>query len=259
MVNRNPVPNENVFALARLHQQVGGAPPRYVNAVIDEVLDGLHQAHFFGLAVDHGQKEHAEALLHRGVLEELVEHDLRFGTALQFDDDAHAVAVALVADIADVVNDLVVHQFGDAFDQLCLVDLIGNLGDDNRVLVLRQVLDGSFSAHHEAPAPGTISFGNSTASVDEASGREIRALHMFQQVGEGGVRVVHQRDTRIHNLRQIVRRNVGRHSNGDTVRSIHQQVGNSRRQHHRLDCGVVEVGDEIDGVFVDVSQQLFGD
>ena len=35
------------------------------------------------------------------------------------------------------------------------------------------------------------------------------------------------------------------------------RLGILRRQHHRLDRGVVEVGDEIDGVFVDVRQQLF--
>ena len=57
-----------------------------------------------GCAVDHGQEDHAERFLHRGVLEELVEHDLRFGAALQFDHDAHAVAVAFVADVADAVD-----------------------------------------------------------------------------------------------------------------------------------------------------------
>ena len=145
------------------------------------------------------------------------------------------------------------------FDQLRLVHLVGNLGDDDRVLVLGQVLDGGLGAHHEAPASGAIGLGNAAASVDEAGRREVRALHVLQQVGERGVRVVHQRDAGVHDLRQIVRRNVGRHADGDTVRSVHQQVGNSRRQHHRLDRGVVEVGDEVDRVLVDVGQQLFGD
>ena len=90
-----------------------------------------------GLAVDHGQQDHAEALLHRGVLVELVEHDLGLGAALEFDDDAHAVAVALVAQVGDVVDDLVVDQIGDALDQLALVDLVGNLGDDDGLAVFR--------------------------------------------------------------------------------------------------------------------------
>ena len=90
----------------RLRQQVGGAAPHHIDAMVDEVLDRLDQSHFLRLAVDHGEEDHAEALLHLGVLEELVEHDLRFGAALELDHNAHAFAVALVADVGDVVDGL---------------------------------------------------------------------------------------------------------------------------------------------------------
>ncbi len=63
-IQRDLIAFQDMFALARLHQQVGRAPPHHVDAVIDEVLDGLHQPHFLGLAVHHGQEDHAEALLH---------------------------------------------------------------------------------------------------------------------------------------------------------------------------------------------------
>ena len=178
---------EDVLALASLQQQVGGAAAHHVDAVIDEVLDGLDQAHFLGLVVDHGQEDHAEALLHRGVLEELVEHDLRFGAALEFDDDAHAIAVALVANVADLVDDFVVHQLGDALDQARLVDLVRDLGDDDRVLVFGDVLDGGLGAHEEAAAAGAIGFHDSAAAVDESAGREVRALHELHHVGQRGV------------------------------------------------------------------------
>src|SRR5271169_4499614 len=116
-IERCLVTLEDVFAVARLLQQEGRAPAHHVDAVIDEVPDGLHQAHFFRLAVDHGQEDHAEALLHRGVLEELVEHDLRFASTLEVDDDTHAIAVAVVVDVSDFVNDLVIHQFRNALDE----------------------------------------------------------------------------------------------------------------------------------------------
>ena len=51
------------------------------------------------LAVVDGEEDHGEAFLHLGVLEELVEDDLVLGAALEFDDDAHAVAVGLIADV----------------------------------------------------------------------------------------------------------------------------------------------------------------
>ncbi len=104
----------------------------------------------------HREKDHGEALLHLGVLVELVEHDLRLGAALELDDDAHAVAVALVAHVADVVDDLFVDQLGDALDELGLVHLVGNLGDDDGLLFLGQVLGGHAGAHHEAAAAGLV-------------------------------------------------------------------------------------------------------
>ena len=103
--------------------------------MIDEVADGVMQGEFARLAIDHREKDHGEALLHLGVLVELVQYDLRFRATLEPDDDAHSVAVALVAEVVfgDVGDHFLVDQFGDALDQLGFVDLVGNLGDDDRL------------------------------------------------------------------------------------------------------------------------------
>ena len=108
------------------------------------------------------------------------------------------------------------------------------------------------------PRPGAIGFHDAAAAVNEAAGGEVGALHELQDVGQRGVGIVHQRDGAIHNLRQIMRRDVGSHADRNAVRAVDQQIGNSRRQHDRLDRGVVEIGDEVDGVLVDIGQQLFG-
>ncbi len=129
--------------------------------MINEMLDGLDQPHFLGLSIGHRQENHAEAFLHGGVLEELVEHDLRFGAALEFDHDAHAVAVALVADVGNVVDDFVVDQLRDALDQARLVYLIRNLGDDDRLAVFGEILNGGAGAHHETAAAGFVGFEDS--------------------------------------------------------------------------------------------------
>ena len=253
-IKRGLVSLEDMLSVARLLQQERSAAPHHVDSVIDEVLDGLHQAHFLGLAMDDRQEDHAEALLHRGVLEELIEHDLGLAAALEFDDDAHSVAIALVADVADFVDDLVVHQLGNALDEARLVDLVRNLGDDDGVLVLSEVLDGGLGAHDEAAPPGAVRLVNAAASVDESASREIGALHELHDVGQRRVRIVHQRDAGIDDLGKVVRRNVGRHADCDAVGAVHQQVRDLCRENKRLDGRVVEVGDEIDGVLVDIGQ-----
>ena len=104
--------------------------------MIDEVLNGLDQAHLFWLVVHHRQQNHAEVFLHLGVLKKLVEHDLWFGAALELDHDAHAVAIALVANVGNIFDRFIVDQFSHALDQVTLVHLIRNFSDDNGVTVL---------------------------------------------------------------------------------------------------------------------------
>src|SRR5713226_2733454 len=82
MVERGEIAFEDVFAVFGLRKQVGSAAPDYVDAVLDEVLDGRDQSQFAGLAIAYGEQDHGEALLHLGMLEELVKNDLWFCGAL---------------------------------------------------------------------------------------------------------------------------------------------------------------------------------
>ncbi len=109
MIERSEIAFEDVFAVFRFLQQIRSAAADDVHAMVNEMLDRLDQAHFLGLIVDHGQEDHAETFLHGGVLVELIEDDLGLGAAFQFNNDAHAVAIAFVANVGDVFDDLVVH------------------------------------------------------------------------------------------------------------------------------------------------------
>ena len=120
------------------------------------------------------------------------------------------------------------------------------------------VLDRSLGAHHEAAASGLVGVDDAALAVNEAAGREVGSLHELQQVRQAGLGIVHQRDGGVDDLGQIVRRDVRRHADGDSVRAINEQVRNARGQHDGLDRGVVEVLDEVDRVFVDVRHHLFG-
>ena len=118
MVERDLVAEQDVLALAGLVEEEGGAAADDVDAVVDEGVDGRGERELLGLIVVHGQEDHREALLHLGVLVELVEDDLMLRAALELDDDAHAVAVGLVAHVGDVVDDLFVDELGDALDEV---------------------------------------------------------------------------------------------------------------------------------------------
>ena len=66
---------------------------------------------------------------------------------------------------------------------------------------------------------------------------------------------IKQRD-RIGDLAEVVRRNVGRHADRDAARAVEQELRQPARQHARLGALVVEVGNERNGLFVDVGEQF---
>ena len=94
---------------------------------------------------------------------------------------------------------------------------------------------------------------------DRAAGREVRTDDVLAQVVGGELGVVDERDRRVDDLAQVVRRDVGGHADGDARAAVDQQVGELGRQDRRLLLGAVVVLDEVDGVLVDVGQQLGGD
>src|SRR3546814_8689117 len=100
--------------LARLAQLIDGPAGDDLLAELEEGLDDLLQVHQLRPAAVQRQHVDAERGLERGVAIELVQDDVRIGVALQLDHDAHAVAVALVAQIGDALDGLLLDDLGDA-------------------------------------------------------------------------------------------------------------------------------------------------
>src|SRR6185437_10980551 len=165
--------------------------------------------------------------------------------SLHFDDDAHAVAIAFVANVADALNFLVLHQVGDVRDQARLVHLIGQLGDDDVLALFASLLDGGFRAHLKCSAARFVRLLDSVASVDVASRRKIGTGHKFHNFFQIRFRIVDQRYGRFDNFLQIVRRDVCGHANGDATGTVDEQAGNSGGQNGRLAGALVEIGNEI--------------
>ena len=260
VVEGDLVAEQDVFALAGLVEEEGGAAADYVDAVVDEGVDGLVEGKLLGLAVVDGQEDHGEAFLHLGVLVELVEDDFVLRAALEFDDDAHAVAVGLIADVGDVVDDFFVDELGDALDEVGLVDLVGDLGDDDGLASAGDLLEAALGAHHEAAATGLVGLGDVGAAVDEAAGGEVGTLDVLEgdfEVGAGfGLLALEEGDGGVEGFGEVVRRDVGRHADGDAGAAVDDEVGDAGGEDGGLGGGLVVVGDEVYGVVIDVGEHF---
>src|SRR5216684_2211059 len=259
MVERDLVADQNVFALAGFAQLVDSAAANNFDAVIDEQLDERDETKLAGLSGNDGQQDHAKRFLHLRVLEKIVEDELRFFAALDFDDDAHAFARGFVAHVGDAFDFFRLYQFRDAFDQPGFIHLVGNFGDDDVVAVLGSRFNGGFGAHGEAAAAGAVRGLNAFAAGDVRAGRKIGARNNFQDFLQRCVWLFHQQNRGVHDFPQIVWRNVGGHADCDAARAIDQKIWNARRQHHRFFAGLIEIGNEINGFFFQVGQNIFAD
>ena len=145
---------EDVGPRLRPLQLVARPARHHVELVGDVVLEHLPVGERPRNTVYQRDKVHPEALLHLGVLVEVVQHDLRHGLALELDDDAHAVAVGLVAQVGDILELAVLDQFGDLLQEVALVDLVGDLRDDYLDPVALDLLRVRLGLHPHRPAPG---------------------------------------------------------------------------------------------------------
>ena len=227
--------------------------------VVQVVTDDRAQTQGSRRPVHQRHRIDAERHLRLGVLVELVERNLGHGVALEFDDDAEPVAPALVADVVrarDLGDDLFLGELRDLAHELRGADLVGQFREDDRVPAVLERLVVRPGPHDDAAAAGPVSVCDTRAAHDVPARREVGTLDVRHQSLDVDGRIVDHRDGRVDHLAQVVRRDVGRHTDGDTRRTVDQERREASRQDGRLGALVVIVGSVIDGVFVDVPQHL---
>jgi hypothetical protein len=126
--------------------------------VLDERRERLLQVQDGGAAVHDGEVDDAERRLQIRLPVELVDDDLRDHVLLQLDDEADAVAVALVAHLADALDASSRASAREMRVRARLVDLVGNLGDDDLLALAAagRLLDGHARAHDDRAAAGPV-------------------------------------------------------------------------------------------------------
>ena len=193
-----------------------GAAGDDLEAVVDVAAEQLLEGHDLGAAMIDGEHVGAEGGLELGVLVEVVEDDLREGAALEFDDDADAVAGAFVADVGDAFDDLLVDEVGHLLDHAGLVHRVGDLGDDDGLFVL--VFDDLGLAAHDDGAAAELVHGlDGAGAADGGAGGEVGALDELHEVVDGAVGVVDVMGDPVHEFAEVVGRDVGGHADGDAA------------------------------------------
>src|SRR5262245_14155434 len=259
--NRDELAFEHMAALLRLIEQELRPPADDVHPMPQEFFEGFLQRQRFRPVVDKRQQDDAHGLLQRRKLIELVEHEVRIGVALEIDDDAHRLPGAgarFVADFADTLNALILHEFADGLAETPARQLIRHFLDDDSGFVAL-FANVSPSPQNKTASPRAIAFDNARAPADDAAGRKIRPRNVLHELIDGGVRVVDETNEAVANLAEVVRGDFRRHADRNAVRAVHQQVGELTWQYERLAVLVVIAVDEIHRTPIQILDHFCGD
>ena len=139
-----------------------------------------------------------------------------------------------------------------------LVHLIRDFRDHDGFALAAQRLELDLAAHHDRAAAEMIGGADALPAENDAAGREIGTGYDGDQILDREAGIVDQRHAGVDDLAEIVRRDVGRHADGDAAGAIDQEIGKARRHHHRLAFGIVVIGLEGDGVLVEILDQRPG-
>ena len=208
-----------MIAFFGLAQQVAGAALNRLDTEVEKHLEHLAQGEQDRLTVDQRQHVGTEVALQRRELEQIVQHHLRVGITAQLHHDPHAIAIALIADVRDALQLLVVDQLCDPLNQRCFVGLIGQLRDDHRIAVRATGGFDRFNRRHpthgDGATPPQIGFADPVTAQDLSSSGEVGARDQPDQLLIRDVGVLDQRQQATDQLVEVVGRDVRRHPDGD--------------------------------------------
>ena len=112
--------------------------------------------------------------------------------------------------------------------------------------------------HDHAPAARMVGLANLCVTVDDAAGGEVRSRHELNELIDRDVPVVDVGHRGIDGFRQVVRRDLGGHTDGDTVGTVDQEAGNGRGQYLRFLERSVEVVLEVHRFLGQVPEHFLG-
>ena len=134
---------------------------------------------------------------HTGMLVKLIDRHCGDLVLLEPDGDTHALPVRFIPDVPNTVNYFVPGEFGDLFDQLGFIDLVGKFADNEGFLLGALIFLDQYSGPDANAAPaGLISIPYALTAVYNAARRKIRTRYKFAKLIDGNIGIVDERCSR---------------------------------------------------------------
>ena len=219
--------------------------------MLDVTIESLFQRKQFRTTLVNGEHVHAERCLHCGELIDLVDQNLGPCVSLQGDLNTR-IFVGEIPHPRDPGKDLLVHQLRDPLLEGGAVHAIGHFRDGDNGGAVLLFVHLHLASHLDRPATGREVALNSLHSANLASHRKVGPLHMLHQFGQRDLGIVDLGTEGIHDLTQVVGRQVRGHPHRDSGPPVNQEIGKGRRKNRRFRACFVVIGNEVDRPFIEV-------
>ncbi len=227
---------------------------------IHALFDDRFQAQRFRPAVADRQHIHPEGIFQPGLFIEHVDKILNIRVPAQFYDNADSLFGGLVCDIHDIHRLFGLRQrshIGQKLTDTHPDHCIGNFSDHHIGPSAFSLFNIHFSPDLHLSCPGFIDLRQFILVDHNTAGRKIRSFHIPHQFPCGNIVIIHIGLDRIDHLAQIMRRDAGRHSYRNPLRTVHQKIGHLDGQHRRLFFRLVKIGDKIHHILVQIRKKGF--
>ena len=192
-----------------------------------------------------------EGVLERCDAEELAHERVGVGAPLEVEGELEAGEVGLVAHVGDLADLAALHEVHDLVHDRLDRRGRGDLGDVDAVVRLVVAPAG---AHPHPAASGRVDLAQIVLVVDDvAAAREVGGAQRLEDVVAG---VFEQRDRRVAHLGEVEGADRAGHADRDADVGVDKDRREGHRKKGRLLLGVVVVVDHVDGVLVDVAEEL---
>ena len=226
--------------------------------MLDETIEHLPDIERFRPVINQRDIGNSECVLQSRVTVQLIQYDFAVGVSFELHDNPHAMAVRFVPDIGNF-------RYCAAMDTSCYFR--DNCGLDNHIRYLGYYytfpaplgrFDIYFSSDFQmSPAPH-ISIQNALSATNDSARGKVRPRQTPDNILESAFWVFDDQQQGVTNLTDIMRRDVGRHTNGNSGRAVDQQIREFRGQYRRLITCLVVVGHKIHCIVINIFEYLHG-
>ena len=198
-----------------------------------------------------GEHVHTERCLHRSELIDLVYQDL--GTSIPLQSNLNTgILIGEISHPGDPCQNLLVYQLRDSQLECCPVDSIRHFRDGNDGDAVVFFIHLHLSSHFYRSTTGSEVALNSLYTSNLAGHRKIGTFHKLHQLRQGNLRIVDLGAESIHNLSQVMGRNIGRHPHRNSSAPVDKEVWEGCREYCGLGSGLVVIGYEIDSSLIEI-------